>query len=493
MKTFLVRGLPTSVQTDGWWMSEPPHSKRPDNGAKSQPVFPQLIAVVALVVTGDALLWKASPGLSLALFGMALLLAVWLLNGRRGTGAFGFAALAFLPLVEHAQPLSFAFFFTGLLLSVVWLALGGWPGLARLFGGLWRFVEHAPDAAFSQAKSAANAALSSTPEASVKSAVLSWLVPVGLGLVFASLLVSANPMLSNLLDGILRARWLSTELLARVLFWGGLVILTLPILSSLNMQERLKFTPSPLPELPVPAALNASSICRSLILFNLMFLVQTFLDVTYLWGGASLPDGMSYAQYAHRGAYPLLATALLAGAFALIARPFTSGSSLLRIALLAWVAQNVFLVLSSLLRLELYVAQYGLTHLRISAFIWMVVVALGLVLVVVQTLRNKPASWLLGRAALLGVAALYLASMISFSNTIARHNLGKDLVLDPGYICALGPHALPAIKEFEAKHGFRLCGDAGSINLQVSDWREWGFRDWRLQRSLAALATEETL
>ena len=53
---------------------------------------------------------------------------------------------------------------------------------------------------------------------------------------------------------------------------------------------------------------------------------------------------------------------------------------LLRIALLAWVAQNVFLVLSSLLRLELYVAQYGLTHLRMAAAIWMVVVALGLAL-----------------------------------------------------------------------------------------------------------------
>ena len=47
---------------------------------------------------------------------------------------------------------------------------------------------------------------------------------------------------------------------------------------------------------------------RSLILFNALFALQTVLDLTYLWGGASLPDGMSHAEYAHRGAYPLIAT-----------------------------------------------------------------------------------------------------------------------------------------------------------------------------------------
>jgi hypothetical protein len=58
---------------------------------------------------------------------------------------------------------------------------------------------------------------------------------------------------------------------------------------------------------------------RSLILFNALFALQSALDLVYLWGGATLPDGMTYADYAHRGAYPLIATALLAASFALIA------------------------------------------------------------------------------------------------------------------------------------------------------------------------------
>ena len=54
-------------------------------------------------------------------------------------------------------------------------------------------------------------------------------------------------------------------------------------------------------------------------MFNALFAVQTVLDLAYLWGGVRLPDGMTYADYAHRGAYPLIATALLAAAFVLAA------------------------------------------------------------------------------------------------------------------------------------------------------------------------------
>ena len=60
---------------------------------------------------------------------------------------------------------------------------------------------------------------------------------------------------------------------------------------------------------------GVATILRSLILFNLLFAVQTVLDVAYLWGNATLPADISYASYAHRGAYPLILTALLAAGF----------------------------------------------------------------------------------------------------------------------------------------------------------------------------------
>lgn len=491
MKTFLVRGVPNSVQMDGWWMSEPPRETTRKTGIQEQPFLPRLIALLALVIAGDALTWQADAGLSLALFGMLILLALWLLNGRKGWGGLVIAALLFLPLVEQAQALSLAFFGLGLVLGAAWIALCSWQGVSRWLTAGLRFVLSAPSAVLSELSKAAQTATANRPETSLKSLTQSWLLPLGFGLVFASLLLSANPMMESWLAEISPSNWLSAETISRMFFWVGLALVSLPFLAAPSLQERLKLGFKG-PRLPsAPAVFNAASISRSLILFNALFAVQTLTDIAYLWGGASLPDGMTYATYAHRGAYPLLATALLAGIFALLARPFTEGSQLLRIALLAWVAQNVFLVLSSLLRLELYVAQYGLTHLRMAAAIWMVVVALGLALVIYQTLRNKPASWLLGRATLLGLTALYMACFISFSATIARHNLSKEVVLDPRYVCFLGEHAEPAIRAYEAAQGQRLCYGRGVEDVQITDWREWGFRDARLQASLATLSKFE--
>ena len=127
-----------------------------------------------------------------------------------------------------------------------------------------------------------------------------------------------------------------------------------------------------------------AAILRSLIVFNAIFAVQTALDLTYLWGGTALPDGMSYAHYAHRGAYPLIVTALLAAAFVLAAMRKdgpAEGSVWIKRLVYLWTGQNVLLVVSSILRLWLYVEVYSLTELRIAAGIWMALVAVGLVLI----------------------------------------------------------------------------------------------------------------
>ncbi len=47
--------------------------------------------------------------------------------------------------------------------------------------------------------------------------------------------------------------------------------------------------------------------------------MQTLSDLAFLWGGLRLPEGITHADYAHRGAYPLIVTALLAAVFVLAA------------------------------------------------------------------------------------------------------------------------------------------------------------------------------
>ena len=439
-------------------------------------------ALVALIALADVLLWQVMPGLSLALFGMVLLALAWALAGRHGTPGLFAALLLFLPVVERVQALSFLFWMAGLALGAAWIALARWPGLS----GAWRFLALAPLAAFSDARHLARLRAPDDLQDRLRHGLLGWFVPIGLGLVFLSLLIEANPLLENWADALFR--WDLSFDIGRLIFWAGIALLGWPFLRLPAMVERIgRQIATPAAATP-PAILNPASIRRSLILFNLVFAVQTLSDLAIFTGGASLPDGMSYAQYAHRGAYPLLVTALLAGAFALAARPFTVQNRALRAALLGWMGQTLLLVFSSLLRLDSYISVYGLTILRLSALVWMGVVAVGIVLVIAQILRGKSARWLLTRCTLLGLATLYLACFTSFSATVARYNLSHDVPHDPWYLCQLDSAALPAIRAWEAQHRAGFCGRFGTPEFTPpADWREWGFRGWRTARSLAEI------
>jgi len=254
--------------------------------------------------------------------------------------------------------------------------------------------------------------------------------------------------------------------------------------------------------------LSVATILRSLILFNLLFAVQTVLDVAYLWGNAKLPDDISYASYAHRGAYPLILTALLAAGFVLAAmKPGgpAEQSAIIRPLVYLWVAQNVLLVASSILRLDLYVEIYLLTWWRVAAFIWMLLVAFGLLLIVARIALNRSNGWLIRTNLITLTATLYVCSLVNFAALIADYNVshsreaaGKGVGIDLNYLFHLGPQALPAIDRAIALRGYDpgLVSRLGCLVEQqrrdMNSWRNWGFRSWRLQRTLDVQQTSST-
>ena len=225
-----------------------------------------------------------------------------------------------------------------------------------------------------------------------------------------------------------------------------------------RLPDELPVPPSFAPLVPVEF-LGPSSIVRSLILFNLLFAAQSILDGLYLWGHVALPANMTYAAYAHRGAYPLIATALLAAVFVLAAmRPGgpAEKSKVIRPLVYLWVGQNILLVASSILRLDLYVDIYMLTYWRIAAFIWMGLVALGLVLIVARIALDRSNRWLVGANLIALTIVLYSVSLVNFDAFIADYNLthssemaGKGVKIDANYLLTLGPQALPALDKVD--------------------------------------------
>ena len=328
-------------------------------------------------------------------------------------------------------------------------------------------------------------------------------VPVLGALVFLFFFASANPLVERALAVLAPAHWLDLVDPARLAFWAVMAVLAWTSLRP----RRISWRAAPAP--PALPGLNTASLRLSLIVFNLIFAVENLLDLTFLWSGAALPDGVTMADYAHRGAYALIATALMAGGFVLAAcRPGIAGDRLLFRLLLAWIGQNVLLVASSMRRTLDYVEAYGLTELRLAALVWMALVGLGLVLICLRLAGARSAAWLINaNAAAAGVTLMIFITAIDPAAVVASWNVHRHLAageqgpaLDWDYMESLGPAALLPVLELEVATGDEgVRGEARDLrahllaNLErhqsTVDW--WSYRGARrlaeARRRLASL------
>jgi Domain of unknown function (DUF4173) len=445
----------------------------------------RIAAVVVLVVLADVLFWHQRVGASLAVFALAVFAAATFdLYGQRRLIWPALVAIAgALPVVEMVQPLSVAFLILSQLVAVVWARFPAASSGTIAASALW-LARRVPLASFVAVFGTvrgfwANRAGRSDTAPTARSLLRNWGLPVGGTLIFAALLVEANPLIGRLLVPHVDI----VTLLQRGLFWLGIGLIVWPILDPAPVAgHRFAFpTKNRMPGL----GLNAGSVLRALVMFNLIIGVQTLMDATILIGGADLPPGMTYASYARRGAYPLLVTAMLAGGFALSARPFLGEHRVMRPLMFLWLAQNVALSASAMMRLDLYVGAYGLTYLRLYAMIWIGMVAVGLALTGWQVMRGRSNGWLMVRAAGLGVGTLYLCAFVNFAEMIAARNLSGHARVDLEYLCDLGPMAAGAVRAAKGQPCVYLNAPS------TTGWRDFSFRAWRVQRYVAGAGHAE--
>lgn len=494
MRKMTIGGVPYCLMTDGWWLEEG-RVGDPTGDGEDTPVRPgrdpRLWLLAALVLLADLLFWREAPGLSVALFGLALMAAmtaVFAPRPRLGP-AWSLGTVGLLPVVENLSLLSFVIAMLALLAFGAALAVPHPLNAERLIAAVTRLglrlFWFSARAACADLPVGVRALTGSDAPGRLARA---WALPIAAGLLFLLLFADANPILSDLLERSLAFDWLTGELVARTLFWALVAYLCWPFLALDRIGSLVGRAGTGAGRAPWsrPLLINAASVGNSLMLFNLMFAAQSLSDVVYLWSGAALPDGMTLAQYAHRGAYPLVLTALLAGLFALVARPFVQEDRRLLGLLALWLAQNAMLVAASLYRLDLYVDSYGLTYLRVAAAIWMGLVAGGLGLIFWQIARRNSSGWLIAQVTALAVVTLYGCCFVNFADMIARKNIalylrGATEELDCYYLWMLGANAVPAVRErwlaIEAQ-----CLPFDFPDPQPRDWRDWGFRSWRIGR-----------
>src|SRR5687767_12733861 len=159
--------------------------------------------------------------------------------------------------------------------------------------------------------------------------ILVWVVPVSLASVFLALFAWGNPVLSTWFSGAFTwtGEWLGRlpQLfnLPRMLFWLAFAMFAWTMLRARAKRWPSSNAPIVLHEVvsvqesPVRARAVTAFVVRCLILFNVVFFIENVIDIRYL----GIPDELTpleYREYVRRGAYPLVAAALMAGLFVLI-------------------------------------------------------------------------------------------------------------------------------------------------------------------------------
>lgn len=471
---------------------------------------------VLLVVMADFLFYGQPAGITIFLFAILVAAAVVAVHPAAFSDIRVWlkpAALlvALLPLAENVSALSVSIALAALVVFALSLSGRLRHSIARIPGQIALFWLAAPFRFVRDFIRWRKTARRFGRRRVRLAAIAVWVMPLTLGAVFLALFGAANPIIDYWLSLIDLMKLLDLIQLARIAFWlfvlAGVWAFLRPRLPRFSKRaSRPKYTPAAQPAVNPQRhviediVFGKAAILRALIVFNVLFALQTGLDATYLWGGAALPDGLSYAAYAHRGAYPLIVTALLAAGFVLAAlRPGseTSADPLIRRLVYAWVAQNIMLVISSILRLDLYIGIYALTYWRIAAFVWMGLVAAGLALIVARIALRKSNEWLSSANLLTLSLTLYACCFINFAATIANYNVdhslemtGSGTPLDAEYLRSFGAVSLPALDRYYMHQTEHLT--TWAVDLQMADdyiaeqkkWRAWSFRGWRLARVL---------
>ena len=484
--------------------------------------YKQAAVTAALAGWADWLFFGHDIGITFAIFFAGLVAAIILVNLARAerarlVKALCIVGLALLPSVEHLSFLSAGLGLAGVISFALIVHSQLRATLLCALQGIGKFIVRMPARLPFDICRVHKAVKRRTAAGGQRLRLSVWIVPVGCSLVFLALFSSANPLIEKWLTGIDLSELTDNFNGRRAIFWSAAFLLCWPFIRfkpgrkwmvGLAVSDNMPAAPKP----DRHDLFGEPAIFRSLLLFNLLFALQIGLDATYLLGGAELPDGMTYAQYAHRGAYPLICTALLAAAFVLLAtRPGSQSehSARVRTLILAWTAQNVILVLFSIQRLGLYIEAYALTYWRYAAFIWMGLVLIGLVLIVAKVLRARSNEWLVEMNLIALLAVLYVTSFVNVASVIADYNVTRSLGdgdhwLDANYLNELGIYAIPAMdrvgssskspKIYGRRHKHKLTSKgalvtarnhlAQAVSWDKQDWRLWSFRRYRLQRYL---------
>ena len=486
MSQLLIPGIPGRLSQDAWWLEAADLGRGPAPTKQKNFKWSLPVALFSSILAADLLFWNGGGGLALIVFVQLVTAMALYLSGRKVSNKvaaiYGGLSLIFsLPWFVFPQTTAFLF------LTLGHLAIFGFSMRARFDGFSGRFfllwLPLSLRAIFQLSRDGITHVSDLHPS---RSTLKDLILPNVALIVFLTLFGIANPMIEQGIENILFFE-IPPDLIKRVVFWILILAIILPVLRIAPLQNWLA-PPQKTRSLP---KLRSRTLLWTLIASNAVFALQMVLDGSVLLFDAGLPLGISYAEYAHRGAYPLAVTALLALGFMLIAHAASKESKFLRGLLFFWIFQNALLLCAALYRMWIYVDAFGLTYLRLYGTVGMIWVLIALALMVVILTTTKSPKWLIGSLAIVASTTVYAASLTNVAHFIAQTNLKMSLTktdpawLDRYYLCNLMPHGVAALNDhIEQTENNPIADLYWPSAPKINDWRDWSLRGGQINLAM---------
>lgn len=350
---------------------------------------------------------------------------------------------------------------------------------------------------------------------SVLAAARGMLIAAPLLLIFGSLFVAADAVYEGLVREVLNFD--VTEELGHLLLTGFLTWISAGLLRLVFLGREPDWTSS---DRPASLSLGAVEVGVAFGLLNALFLSFVVVQVRYLFGGSDVVStaGLTYAEYARRGFFELVAVTALILPLLLLAHWLFRSDNHARERFFKTLAGSLLVLLliimaSALYRMWLYLQAFGLTDLRFYATAFMIWLAILLSWFAVTVLLSDQRNRFAYGALLSGFAAVILLNAVNPDSIIARVNVNRmedGERFDPYYLTTLSTDATPVLvaalprigdeplyeEETIVKSGEEQPTKGPTIKKilvdryksEISDWRTWNLSRGQARNLVQSIA-----
>lgn len=222
------------------------------------------------------------------------------------------------------------------------------------------------------------------------------------------------------------------------------------------------------------------------IALNIMLVVINLLDVNYLYLSHTMPKGITQAQFVHNGVGTLIFSIVLGASIICFLFKgdlnFIKENKTIKLLVYAWILQNIFMVISTMLRNNIYVFNSGLTGKRIGVYYYLFFTIIGLLFTAYKIYKHKTVYFLYATNTWIWYGILLLSCSVNWENIIFKNQLQKynaNKILDFEYATRFNKTNLPELitlfnvgknENIDLKNSnniYSLCRDYDNLKKKV--------------------------